>query len=70
MSGKEKTGSKIRKKNCFGINMTKLTQKWVVEVGWTSLGCMAVFYSASREHIDKSIYLKKKKKKSFDHSTL
>ena len=23
---------KIKKKNCFGISMTKLTQKWVVEV--------------------------------------
>ena len=32
ISGKEKTGSKIKKKNCFGISMTKLTQKWVVEV--------------------------------------
>ena len=25
--------------------MTKLTQKWVVELCWTSLGCMAVLYS-------------------------
>ena len=32
ISGKEKTGSKIKKKNCFEISMTKLTQKWVVEV--------------------------------------
>ena len=32
ISGKEKTGSRIKKKNCFGISMTKLTQKWVVEV--------------------------------------
>ena len=29
VSGKEKTGSKILKKNCFGISMTKLTQN-----GW------------------------------------
>ena len=46
ISGKEKTGSNIQKKNCFGISMTKLTQKWVVEVCWTSLGFMAVLYSA------------------------
>ena len=30
ISGKEKTGSE--KKHCFGISMTKPTQKWVVEV--------------------------------------
>ena len=45
-SGKEKMGSKITTKNCFGIIMTKLTHKWVVEVWWTSLGCMAVLYCA------------------------
>ena len=48
ISGKEKTGSKIKKKNCFGISMTKLTQKWVVEVWLTSLGCMAVLYCTLR----------------------
>ena len=40
ISGKEKTGSKIKKKNCFEISITKPTQKWVVDVWWTILGCM------------------------------
>ena len=30
--GNEKTWLKSKKKNCFQISMTKLTQKWVVEV--------------------------------------
>ena len=29
--------TKTKKKNCFGISMTKLTQKWVVEVCWISI---------------------------------
>ena len=37
-SGKEKTGSKIKKKNYFGISMTIIAQKWVVEVGWKNFG--------------------------------
>ena len=32
ISGKEKTGSKFKKKDCFGISMTKPTQKWIVAV--------------------------------------
>ena len=32
ISGKEKMGSKIERKHSFRISMTKLTQKWVVEV--------------------------------------
>ena len=32
ISGKEKTGPKIKKKNFFGTSMTKLTQKWMEEV--------------------------------------
>ena len=32
--GNPKTGSKIKKKNCFGISTTKQTQKPVVKVWW------------------------------------
>ena len=38
---RRRRGRKLKKKDSFWISMTKLTQKWVVDVWWTSFGCMA-----------------------------